>query len=307
MAIHTYAQLEEQARHWQPDSATLTNGQQVSWAFWHVAEPRGHVLIVPGRNEVPMKYTEVAGEWAERGFTTLCLKPVPDVRDFKTYIDEFGHVFRNVWLAHVKDKFAIVQGHSTGAHIAARYLATGHTHHKGAEGLIMSAPLAGLNYRQKFLPDRVSSAVVDFMGRHRPDGYALGQEAYDRANPKWQFEGNRWTSNPERYQWMLDMFDHHLKYAPHGAKWGWVRAAQNSCEMLDDAIDNLKIPQLLLHTPNDRAVSGPAQLKFTRAERVDFPDSRHEIFMERDVIRNAAWKAVDDFVFRLRQNRPPSL
>lgn len=304
MAIRTYAQLEEQSRHWQPDSARLSSGRQVSWAFWHVANPRGHVLIVPGRNEVPMKYTEVASEWADRGYASLCLSPDVNTSNFQTYLDEFNHVFKNVWLPHVKDDFAIVQGHSTGAHTAARALATGKARIKGAEALIMSSVLAGMNYRVPFVPDFVAAAITATMGTLKPDEYALGQKRYQPD--LWPFEGNRWTSDRERYQWMLDMFAHHPEYAPHGAKWGWVKAAQDSCKELDRVIDKLALPQLQLRTPNDRAVSGPAQEKFTRASHVDFPDSGHEIFMERDPIRKRAWDAIDDFVFRIRQNRSPS-
>lgn len=307
MAIRTYDELNEQARHWQPDSARMPNGNTVKWAFWEVAQPRGFVFINPGRNERYRKYTEVASEWADRGIASLCLSPEPDIQNFQNYLDEFGHVFKNVWLPLVKDDFAIVQGHSTGAHTAARSLATGYRHIKGAEGLIMSAPLAGINYRQKFIPDCVSATVTDFMGKWSPDKYALGQEPFNRTSSKWQFEGNRWTSDPDRFAWMMEMAQREPDSAPNGAKWGWILAAQRSCNLLDRAIDKLELPQLLLHTPDDRAVSGPAQLKFARASRVDFPDSQHEIFMERDVIRNAAWKAVDDFVFRLRQNRSPSL
>lgn len=303
MGITTYAQLEEQAKHWRHEMAGLANNRAVSFAFWDVAQPRGHVLIVPGRNERALKYTEVASEWADRGISTLCLSPNPEIESFQNYIDEFQYVFDQVWKPRVKGQFALVQGHSTGAHTAARCLATGYRHVEGADGFIMSAPLAGMNYRVPYVPDPVAATVVGFMGAWSPDNYALGQKAYSRD--QWPFDGNRWTSSRERYQWMLDMFDAHPEHAPHGAKWGWVLAAQRSCNLLDRVIDKLELPQLLLATPNDRAVSGPAQSKFTRATRVDFPDSGHEIFMERDSIRNRAWAAIDDFVFKLRQNPAP--
>lgn len=305
MAIRTYAELAEQSKNWQHDSAPLQSGARASFAFWQVSQPRGHVLIVPGRNERPMKYTEVASEWADRGIQALCLSPEPEITDFKNYLDEFNHVFHNVWLPHVKDEFALVQGHSTGAQTAARCLATGHRNIKGADALIMSAPFAGMNYRVPYIPNAVAAMVTSFMGTWSPHEFALGQKAYDRD--KWQFEGNRWTSDKERYQWMQDMFDHHPEFAPHGAKWGWVLAAQRSCTLLERVIDKLAIPHLVLATPNDRAVDGPSQRKFTQATRVDFPDSGHEIFMERDEIRNRAWTAMDDFIFKVRQNKSLSL
>lgn len=305
MTISSYAQLEQQAKHWQADTATLASGQKVSFAFWDAAQPNGHVLIVPGRNERALKYTEVASEWADRGYSSLCISPNPDTSNFQSYIDEFNHVFKQVWLPRVKDSFAIVQGHSTGAHTAARCLATGHRHIKGAEGLIMSAPLAGMNYRVPLVPDSVAAAIVELVGRAAPEKYALGQKPYRREDHP--FEGNRWTSDPVRYGWMQDMYDHHPEFAPHGAKWGWVQAAQRSCNLLERVIDRLELPQLLLATPNDRAVSGAAQNRFVRASKLEFPDSGHEIFMERDIIRNQAWAAIDDFTFKLRQNRTLSL
>lgn len=305
MAIRTYAELEEQSKHWRHNTAPLPEGGRTSFAFWQVTQPRGHVLIVPGRNEVAKKYTEVASEWADRGMQTLCISPNPNTNDFKSYMTEFRYVFDQVWLPQVGNDFAIVQGHSTGAQIAARSLATGYSHVEGADGLIMSAPLAGMNYRVPAVPDRIAALVTTLMGTFTPDKYALGQKPYDRN--QWKFEGNRWTSDQHRYQWMQDMFDHNPEFAPHGAKWGWVLAAQRSCALFDRALDRLQLPQLLLATPNDRAVNGPAQLKFKRATRVDFPESGHEIFMENDTIREKAWKAIDDFTFRIRQNKALSL
>ena len=305
MSIRTHAQLMEQASNWHAHTDITPQGNKVSYAFWNMAQPKGHVLIVPGRNERVLKYTEVASEWAERGIQTLCISPEPDIRNFDRYLDEFNHVFRTIWLPHVKNDFAIVQSHSTGAHTAARALATGESHIKGAECLIMSAPLAGMNYRVPFVPDAVAAGITTLMGTLAPGKFALGQKAYDRS--LWLFEGNRWTSDRERFDLMLDMADKNPEHAPHGAKWGWVLAAQRSCTQLDRAIPNLNLPQLLLATPNDRAVSGPAQGKFTHAQRVYFPESGHEIFMERDEIRAKAWRAIDDFVLGIRQNRAPSV
>mgnify|MGYP000912588744 CR=1 FL=1 len=304
MSIRSYTQLMEQASNWQAQTTVTPQGNSVSYAFWNMAQPaQGHVLIIPGRNERFLKYTEVAGEWAARGIQTLCVSPNPDVSNFTRYMDEFQHVFNSIWLPHVKNDFAIVQGHSTGAHIAARALSTGQSHIKGAEALIMSAPLAGMNYRVPHIPDSVAAAVTSIMGTLMPNAYALGQKAYDRS--LWQFEGNRWTSDEGRYGMMMDIAEHAPQHAPHGAKWGWVLAAQRSCAAFDRDLPKLKIPQLLLATPNDRAVNGDAQGKFKLAERVDFPESGHEIFMERDEIRAKAWQHIDRFVAQLRHNRAP--
>lgn len=305
MSIRSFTQLMEQVGHWQTHSDVTPQGNKVSFAFWEMAQPpAGYVLIVPGRNERPLKYTEVAGEWAQRGMQVLCLSPEPDIRSFTRYLDEFHHVFRRIWLPHVKDGLALVQGHSTGAHTAARALAIGESRIRGAEGLIMTAPLAGMNYRVPYIPDCMAAAVTSLMGTLKPNDYALGQKAYERR--LCPFAGNRWTGDEARYEMLLDLADHHPENAPHGAKWGWVLAAQRSCKQLARDLPKLKLPHLLLATPNDRAVSGPAQSLFAHATRVDFPESAHEIFMERDEIRTKAWQHMDSFVAQLRRNRGPA-
>ena len=65
---------------------------------------------------------------------------------------------------------------------------------------------------------------------------------------------------------------------------------------------NVEKPSLLLNATQDRLVSpsGNVQIlsrfKNSHAENID---SRHEIFMESDQIRNQAWKKVDEFLANL--------
>ena len=299
MSIKNYSTLSQLAhnwRHFNADTGSAENFSVWNGYFDPSCQPgpgrhlNGHVLIVPGRNEHAIKYTEVADEWASRGFRAVCINPNHDVTSFDSYKDEFNSIFNGPWqfLTKGHNKPAIIQAHSTGAHVAARCLATGNAEIEGADALIMSAPLVALS-PVPLLPPRLMFGIITAMGKVAPQKFASDVD-------EWNFNKNTQTSDPDRYRLMQDIALNHPTIAPRGAKWGWVSAAQRSCRALESEIPKLQLPHLLLATPNDKVVSGVAQDKFVKAQRLRLPESRHEVFMEQDRIRGLAWQAIDGFL-----------
>lgn len=305
MSLTTYADLLAAAQNWQPASVLAPDGVAVSAAFWTMAQPRGSVLIIPGRNESWMKYTHVAADLAAMGLQSLCYTPRKHVRDFATYDGELGAVFNQLWLPQIGNNPAFVLAHSTGANLALRRVATGESCIHGVDGLMVSAPLVGMNYRQKYLPDFVSAGLTALMGKFKPDEYALGQKPYSRTDMV--FANNRYTSDENRFALMLDLFDAHAESRPDGVRWGWAAAAQRACRDLQGRLDQIKLPLLVLQTPHDQSVSGPAQSWLPASDHLILPHSRHEIFMEQPEIYNAAMAKIDDFTRQVGQRRAPSL
>lgn len=298
MSVRTYEALNELSANWYNVTSTQAN-QPVDYSLWRSSSRplQGRVLLMPGRNEGALKYTEVAHEWSSRGFRVSCLRPNHDVHNFSSYENEFAFAYRLMLdLKQVDGLPAFVMGHSTGAHVAAKYLAM--SAKKGEtmpNGLILSAPLAALK-PVPGLPAAAMSAIIATMGKMVPQKFASKPEG-------WVFERNVLTSDAGRYTLMRDIANHHPELAPKGAKWGWVAAAQQSCSGLKKDLHHLTLPHLLLATPNDQVVSAKAQDLFTGADRFDLPESRHEVMMEQDRIRALAWKSIDGFVEKVMAAR----
>ena len=86
-----------------------------------------------------------------------------------------------------------------------------------------------------------------------------------------------------------------------GLSLGWIYEAIKRTNLFKDKKWGTLVekPSLLLNATRDRLVSpsGNVQIlsKF-RNSHVENIDSRHEIFMESDPIRNKAWEKVDEFL-----------
>lgn len=313
MTVMTAATLLDRAASWQFDHLPLHDGWQLRWAFWKAAQPvRGHVLMLPGLGEVIEKRTLRAEEWAERGYQAVSFdwrgqggsgRLVPNqprkchIDSFDTYVDDLREVWQKLWLPRLGKGLAIVDGHSTGTHLALRFLAREQPT-QGADLLIAMSPLVDIK-TPACLPVPLARAIVAVAARLAPTSYALGQPSH------YSFENNYITSDRESFDWWEGLKAARPDLVTDGVTWGWVGAQLRSSRALKAGLGRVRTPVLALLTTNDPHTDGASQKclpdRLPDCTTVDFSDSRHEIYMEKPEIRARAWQAIDRKLANLYQ------
>jgi len=311
MTNATYPELKKKMANWEITHLSLRDGAQLRYGVWKPAAPaQGHVLLVPGRTEFIEKYTEEAGEWAQRGYQAYCFdlrgqggstRQVPQashIDSFETYVRDLREFWDKVWLPNLNGKPGIVEAHSTGAQIALRLLAS-LPPSPAAQALIVTAPMVDMNtsHIPKPLTPAMAGRIINAMGRLRPTSYALGQGPHQRD----AFAGNPHTRDERRHQEWQDMQDDLVHLTNGGPTWGWVRAAKRARHDLLTALPALKVPTLVLATPDDRVVDARAQYLIPATRRLDFPGEGHELLRAPDAVRAQLWAAKDSFISDIRQ------
>jgi len=81
--------------------------------------------------------------------------------------------------------------------------------------------------------------------------------------------------------------------------YGWIRAALASMAYLNRNAANLKIPGLMLGAGADPIVDPAVVERFAKAAGCEYtvvPGALHELFLERDALRDEAFARLDEFL-----------
>lgn len=291
---------------WAFERLALPDGAALRWAQWAAPADKGFVLLLPGRVEFIEKYSELADEWAARGFQALCLdwrgqggsktNPVSQIghiNSFDDYIADLDVFWNAVWLPLVAGKKTAVLAHSTGAHLALRFFGETGTQ---TDALIVTAPL--VKVKTFGLPWTVSAFVTRIMAALFPCAYALGQGEFRREAQL--FDGNGLTHDEARFAAWQDLLAAHPSLNTAGASWGWVNAAMHSYPKLLAALPRVNVPTLAFLTPDDPLIDGASEESLPRlmprCTALRLPGSHHEVLMERDEVREKVWAAIAGFL-----------
>ncbi len=280
------------------DGATLRAG-----LFPAPREPRGSVILSPGRSEPLDKYFEVIAELQSRGFTVL----VHDWRgqglshrmlkdalaghaqgwrrllsDYQAMIAAFETRLPKPWIA---------VGHSMGGGLTALALAEGETRFAAA---VLSAPMVGLNLGK--VQPRAAMTLARFMtviGR----GGEYAAPAIDPFNET--FDGNPLTHDPIRYERFKAQLHAKPEARISGPTFGWLLFALNLCNRVRTSkrIDRLAIPLTIVLAEHEKLVSNAAAKAVARrapqGSWIEVPGAFHEILMETDERRAVFWAEFD--------------
>ena len=193
---------------------------------------RGTVLLIPGRTEYIEKYGPAAGDFAQRGFSTLAI----DVRgqglaDRADRDRNLGHVSHfDEYQLDIKAMVAAAEsldlprpfyllGHSMGGCIALRALYEG----VPVKAAGFSAPMWGI---QIFPPERPVAWALSWITHKTRAGHFYAphgqRKTYVLANP---FEGNNLTRDPDMYAFMQRQAEAHPELCLGGPSLSWLYAA----------------------------------------------------------------------------------
>jgi lysophospholipase len=289
------------------DGATLRAALFSPVGFSPVGEPRGSVVVSPGRSEPIEKYYEVVQDLLDRGFVVLVHdwrgqglshRTLPDrlkghaagfkpfLADYQALLAAFETRLPRPWIA---------LGHSMGGCLTTLALAEGETRFAAA---VLSAPMLGLNTGGK--PARAARALAWIMARCGLAGdYVLG----DKGDPFAQvFPDDALTHDAARYDRHQAQIRANPDIALGGITWGWTDFAFSACAWLrrTKGVEAIAIPVTIVGagddsrvlTTDERAVA--ARIRQGRYLEID--GAFHEILIETDDKRAQFWTAFDEAV-----------
>ena len=286
---------------------------QIRYARWKATsgERKGTVCIFSGRTEFIEKYYEVIADLRRRGFTvaimdwrgqggsvrTLRNPRKGHIRRFWEYEQDVKNYMREIILPDCPPPYFAL-AHSMGGHIMLR-MATFRSF--WFSRMVLVAPM--FEFAKEIMPLSFSaiktiSEVSSYMGfseYYTP----FGKDQTWEDEP---FEGNKLTSDRSRYMRSQAI----VKAAPElglgSPTIGWVRAATRSMTKLNDPYfpETIEVPVLIVGAGNDEIVSTKAtedmSVRLKVGSHLFIPQSKHEILMERDEIRQQFWAAFDAYI-----------
>jgi lysophospholipase len=113
------------------------------------------------------------------------------------------------------------------------------------------------------------------------------------------FEGNKLTSDKDRYRNWASFFQSTPRLRVGQPTYGWIRASLAAISFVNRNAAALKIPGLMLGAGADPIVNPASIEAFAKAagcEYVVVPGALHELFLERDPLRDEAFAKIDAFL-----------
>ena len=297
---------------------TTWDGLAVRVATWPAlrSNPKGTVSLLQGRAEFIEKYYEVIEELRARGFAVVTMdwrgqggseRQLPDplkghVRSFADYGKDLKQLIHETVLPDCPPPhFALT--HSMGGLILLQQLPRMRTVFDRA---LLSTPLIELAQEQrKFVgitlrhsTIRRFTSAMRLIGKGKRYVPSADKTPFDRRG----FYHNPLTSDGPRYdrnrQYLID----HPELAIAGPTNSWTNEAIKALQSLRSSDFQIKIhtPTLMITASLDEIVDSKAAEYFAQILRsghaVSIPGSRHEIMMEKDLIRAQFWAAFDSFI-----------
>jgi lysophospholipase len=271
-------------------------------------EPRGSVVLSPGRTEPIEKYFEAAEVLAARGFVTLihdwrgqglAERLLADRRlghavgykdflfDYAALLSAFEARLPRPWIA---------LGHSMGGCLTLLALAEGERRFSGA---ILSAPMLGILVGAT--PRSAARALASILTSIGRGGHPVPGPA-EISTP---FESNIVTHDPARYARAQALIEACPDLALGSPTWGWLDFAFAATRRLarGAGTSRIGIPVTVVAAGDDKLVDNAAlkvvTARLPHGRYVEIPGAFHELLQETDDVQAVFWREFDALVFRL--------
>ncbi|GAB5374820.1 MAG: hypothetical protein AcusKO_12820 [Acuticoccus sp.] len=283
----------------------LQGGTKLRVAYWRgPADGPGTIVLVQGRTEFIECYGETIADLLARGFSVVTFDlrgqggsdrrtSAGHVDSFRQYCDDIAAVTRFAAQIDMVRPFTVL-AHSMGglAALLAQPLLP-----RDVERMVLAAPLlkiADLPMPRPLIGLVAGAASLVGLGR-----MAAGK-AGPPASPE-RFPHNRVTSDPARYARLCRLINDNPDLTTGPPTYGWLRAALKAMRAAERMKGKeLVIPTLFLSSAADTVVAPAAIDAFARATPgaglVLLRGAKHQIFTERDALRDLAFTALDAFV-----------
>jgi len=276
-------------------------------AYGHSQGDRATLVIVSGRTEFIEKYLEVCSDLTDMGYS-ICIydhcgqggsgRLLDDTQKghidrFDTYVTDLHRVIDHLRAERLPAPYMLV-GHSMGAAIGALAALR---RPEQIDKLVLLAPMFSINTNVS-LPDflvEILAAAACRIGLG--ERYAPTTGPY---NPDRKFQGNVLTSDRFRFEFNCFLASQ-LKFEPLGGPTiRWLHEAFKAMRELRRHGDLISQPVLTIAAENDQVTDPADAARFAcaSANRIyrKYPLQSHELFMERDEIRNDVLTQMDLFL-----------
>jgi lysophospholipase len=266
-------------------------------------EPRGTLIVSPGRTEFIEKYLETIDDLTQRGFWVVMVDPrgqglsgrmLEDrlksyVASFQDYADDLGWVVDQL-APHCPKPF-IALGHSMGGTIVLQAILSGTI---SPSAVICSAPMLGLmDVDNAMLFGAIR--LLSFFGFSKNNLPFQKQ----RGGLPLAFADNKLTSDRERYRRWASFFQDTPRLRVGEPTFGWIAAAFDGMSFVNRNASRLGVPGLMVAAGGDQIVDPASVENFAARAGCDFhvvPGAKHELFLERDAMRNEFFEVIDRFL-----------
>jgi lysophospholipase len=270
-----------------------------------VDAPRGTIIFSPGRTEFIEKYLESITDLILRGFWVVMVDPrgqglsdrlLEDrlksyVSDFQDYADDLGWV-ADTLAPHCPKPF-IAMGHSMGGTIVLQSVLTGTI---SPSAVICSAPMLGLSDLDTAVM-KLAISGLSALGLSKKNLPFQKQ----RGGLPVSFADNKLTTDKTRYARWASFFQNAPRLRVGEPTFGWIAEALRAMAFINRNASSLGIPGLMVAAGGDQIVDPAAVEDFAVGSKSDFhvvPGAKHELFLERDDLRNEFFDQIDDFLAR---------
>lgn len=269
------------------------------------------ILLVPGRIESYLKYSELAYDLYHCGYDVFIIdhrgqgrsgRLLQDphrghVSAFDDYVDDLAQLWQQE-IAVNKYRCRYALAHSMGGAILTLLLAQ---KPQALDAVVLVAPMFGICLP---MPEWMVKPILNWAEK-RPtvrEGYALGAGKWRSLS----FGINLMTHSNERYRRNLRFYADNPAIRLGGPTYHWVHEGMEAGKRILGLVPNIHTPILLLQAGKDKIVDNRAQDLFCEAMRKAghpceggkprvIAGARHEILFERDDMRSEALNAIIEF------------
>jgi len=272
-------------------------------------ETKGTMIMLPGFRESVEKYFEVAREMQAKGFDVWVMDwkgqggsdRLIAANPQKAHNDGYDkhiaalHQFTQTVVEKEEGKPLVMMAHSMGAHIGLRYL----KEHDGVfDSALMTSPM--IDIITAGLPKPLARQMAKFA---KAGNYL---EKYIPGGTDWndleKFEENKKTSSAERFEISKEICRANDKMKIGDPTYGWIYHTFASIDILNDEkyLKAITTPILMEVSDNELIVDRTAQDRalgfLPNAKKAEIAGAKHEIWMERDDLRDQWLKKVEAFL-----------
>ena len=271
--------------------------------------PRGTIIIAEGFRELIEKYFEVMRDmtgmgfsvwmmdWRGQGGSDRLLKDNPQKMHSDGYDKNIAalHQFMTCVVKNSPGPVVLL-AHSMGAHLGLRYM----KEHAGIfDSAVLTSPMCNI---LNPAPVRFGAKLIICLARmfNCLEKYALFGHDWNESEER--FSGNNKTSDPERFAVLADIYKSKPALKMGMPTYGWVMHTFDSIDVLNkpDYLKSINAPILMGIAGSDTIVDRGAEVTASgllpQCTRMDIPEAKHEIWMERDDLRGPWLASVAAFL-----------
>lgn len=296
---------EHVASDFQQATRASCKGGSLSYIYRLQTGAKGNLVFSQGRVESWRKYTVVLTYFYDCGYNVFMqdhlgqgdsarltsAREKGHIDDFATFVEDLNQFTAQVVEPLAPGLETILCGHSMGAAIGT--LACLQQPHYYAK-LVCLSPMYAI---QAPLPQGLAKRVINWgclLGAQSQ--YFFGQGPYAVED----FADNRITRDAAQYSAFLQMREQYPQTKLGGVTFGWLHAALRAMSQIEQQIDTLEMPVLVMLAGADKIVDNRQalayQARIDNIQLVKVPDAKHELLFELPAVRDFTLQTVRDFI-----------